>query len=148
LAWAEHYREDPFRLREVSWAVVHRCGATAAAYRQALRWAEAASRLEPGRGACLTTLGAAQYRVGQYQAALATLTRADQLNAASGESIPADLAFLAMTRYQLGQNEQAHSLLEKLRSLLKTPQVIDWSGDGEAQTLLREAETVLQAKKP
>jgi hypothetical protein len=147
-AWADHYREDPGRLREVSWAIVRQPGAMEATYEQARHWAEVADRLEPGKGACLTTLGAAQYRVGQYQAALATLTRADQLNAASGESTPADLAFLAMTQYRLGQKVQASALLARLRTILKNPNVIDWTKDDEAQDFLREAEEVVQAKKP
>jgi WD40 repeat protein len=150
---AEHYRDDPYQLREASWAVVHRPGAAAEDYRQALRWAEAASRLEPAQdkplpGPFITTLGVAQYRAGQYQQALATLIRADKLNASHGESIPADLAFLAMARHRLGQKEQALADLRQLRQLLTKPKVIDWTKDEEAKDFLREAEAVLRDAKP
>jgi WD40 repeat protein/serine/threonine protein kinase len=149
---AEHYREDPYQLREAAWTVVRRPGAAAADYHQALRWAEAANRLEPAKGKplpgpFLTTLGVAQYRAGQYQQALLTLISADKLNASHGESIPADLAFLAMARHQLGQKEQALADLQQLRQLLTNPKVIDWTKDEEAKAFLREAEGVVEGKK-
>ena len=56
----------------------------------------------PFEGPYQTTLGMAQYRLGKYQEALTTLTHADELNqAAQGGPVPADLAFLAMCRYQM-----------------------------------------------
>ena len=64
--------------------------------------AEIACRLMPFESSYHTTLGMAQYRLGKYQEALTTLTRADQLNqTAHGGHAPADLAFLTMTRYQM-----------------------------------------------
>ena len=59
--------------------VVRRPDAEPAAYRLALRQAEAACRLVPQDGEFLTTLGMAQYRVGQYAEAVATLTQADRI---------------------------------------------------------------------
>ena len=62
----------------------------------------------PFEGSYHTTLGMAQYRLGKYQEALTTLTHADELNQdAQGGSVPADLAFLAMTGYQIGEKDRA-----------------------------------------
>jgi tetratricopeptide (TPR) repeat protein len=153
LVLAEHHREDPYQLRVAAWTVVRRPGAAAQEYRQALRWAEAACRLEPAQadplpGPFFTTLGVAEYRAGQYQQALATLMRADQLNASHGESIPADLAFLAMARHQLGQKEQSRANLQQLRQLLTKPKIVDWTNDEDAKVFLREAEALMQGAKP
>ena len=83
-------------------AVAGRPGAEPAAYRLAVERAEIACRLMPFEGSYHTTLGMAQYRLGKYQEALTTLTRADELNQATGGGpVPADLAFLAMSRYQM-----------------------------------------------
>ena len=76
---AEHIPEDPAGLNTASWSVVQRPDADAAAYHRALRQAELACRLVPQDGEFLTTLGAAQYRVGNDAEAVATLTLADQI---------------------------------------------------------------------
>src|SRR5262249_38705473 len=52
----------------------------------------------------LNNLGVAQYRVGRFPEALATLRRSDEMYSKMAKrSRPADLAFLAMTQYQLGK---------------------------------------------
>ena len=102
LALAERFVELPHYLDQASRAVAGRPGAEPSAYRLAVERAEIACRLMPFEGSYHTTLGMAQYRLGKYQEALTTLTHADELNqAAQGGSVPADLAFLAMTRYQI-----------------------------------------------
>ena len=62
----EGYRESPYQLNAASRAVARRTHEKPAAYRLALRQAEAACRLEPNIGPYLTTLGMAQYQLGQY----------------------------------------------------------------------------------
>ena len=102
LALAERFVEFPYYLNRASRAVAGRPGAEPSAYRLAVQRAEIACRLMPFEGSYHTTLGMAQYRLGKYQEALTTLTRADELNqAAQGGPVPADLAFLAMSRYQM-----------------------------------------------
>src|SRR5712692_1562888 len=103
LAFAKDYREIPDRLNEASWSVVRWSWARPGAYPLALRQAEAACRQEPNNGVFLRTLGAAQYRNSKYAEALKTLTQSDKLN----KSRPADLVFLAMTQFQLGQKADA-----------------------------------------
>ena len=88
----------------------------------------------------LNTLGVAYYRVGEYQDAIDKLERCDKLRT---ESIPDDLAFLAMAQHQLGQKEQARATLERLRQIMKNWQ---WTTNGVAQGFLREAEAVMKPK--
>jgi tetratricopeptide (TPR) repeat protein len=140
LALAERSADDPNRLNDASWAVVRRPGATAAAYRRALRIAEAACRLGPKNGAILNTLGVAQYRVGRYREAVVTLKRSDLLNARTpAGSIPADLAFLALAEYRLGRTEQARDALRRLHAAMARPQ---WANDAQNQEMLHEADTM------
>jgi serine/threonine protein kinase len=130
-------------LNQASREVVHKAGASDSAYRHALRQAEEACRLEPENGAYIHTLGVAQYRLGQYPAAVETLARAKQLNATETDgSSPADLAFLAMAQHQLGHPEQAQALLARLREALLQPR---WSRDPESAVFLREAELLIAA---
>ena len=86
----------------------------------------------------LNTLGVAYYRVGKYKKAIDTLGRCDKLRT---ESIPDDLAFLAMAQHQLGQKEQARATLERLRQIMKN---WPWTTNGEAQGFLRETEELLE----
>jgi WD40 repeat protein/serine/threonine protein kinase len=145
LVWATSWREDAEGLNAASWIVVRHQDAGPEDVRQALRRAVAACRLEPKNGNLLNTLGIAQYRAAQYPEALATLTRAEPLNAAAFKaSHPADLAFLAMTHYRLGHTDQAQAQLERLRAALKQPQ---WANGEESQDFLREAEALLTGKQ-
>jgi len=59
-------------------------------------------------------------------------------------SIPADLAFLAMTQQQLGHAKEAQAELQRLRERMKDPR---WAQDAEAQGFLREAEALLAISK-
>jgi tetratricopeptide (TPR) repeat protein len=143
LALAENWPEDPERLRMATWEVVRQPDAPAGRYRQALRWAEAACRLAPNDYQCLTTLGVARYRVGQYKEALAELTRAGEL-IASGKTVghPVREAFLAMTYHRLGQKDQARDALSGVRNLMQfEPPEISVKN---IQPFLREAEALIE----
>jgi WD domain, G-beta repeat/Tetratricopeptide repeat/Anaphase-promoting complex subunit 4 WD40 domain len=142
LSWIKRYREDKFRLNELSWNVVRAPECSAQQYRQALRWIEAACRDDPDDGELLNTLGVAQYRLGHYGDALATLSRSDQFN----KDHPQDLAFLAMTHYRLGHKEQAQVALARLRETLKKPETAFWAFNEEVQASLKEAETLIDAQ--
>src|SRR5262249_41332684 len=109
-----------------------------------LRQAAAAVHEAPKDGNILNTLGVAQYRVGQYAAALATLTESEKLNTVAFKGTPPmDLAFLAMAQHQLGKREEAKATLARLREAMKQER---WAKDAEAQAFLREAEETLQQK--
>ena len=62
LALAEHRPVDATRLNNASWSIVRLPDAEAAAYRVALRQAEAACGARPEYGVFLNTFGVAQYR--------------------------------------------------------------------------------------
>ena len=140
LVLAERIPENPMSLHTTSWAVSRGPDADAAAYRLALRQAEAACRLIPNDEGLLEALGVAQYRAGLYEEAVATLTRADQLqHGPRGRADPADLAFLALSQHRLGRMDQARTNLGRLRQLMKKPERARSEQD---QNFLREAEAM------
>jgi WD40 repeat protein/serine/threonine protein kinase len=128
---------------EAAWNVVKVRDAGRDAYARALRQAEAAVHLAPKDSNILNTLGVAQYRVGRYADALATLTKSEKLNASKEGSLPADLAFLAMAQHQLGKKDEAKSTLGRLREAMKQPR---WAKDAESAGFLREAEDLIEGK--
>ncbi len=133
--------EDANALNSASWPFVSKPDQSIEQYRLALRRTETAHNIAPEVGSYLNTLGVAQYRVGQYEAALKSLTRSDELNTKQvGQSHPADVAFLAMVQHKLGHKDQARALLDRLREIMKSPQ---FSKDPESQAFLREAESLL-----
>jgi WD40 repeat protein len=144
LALSERWVEHLNSLNGASRAVAGRPGAELAEYRLALQRAEIPCRLMPFEGSYQTTLGMAQYRLGKYQEALATLTHAAELNqAAEGGSVPVDLALLAMIRYQMPDKDRAQANLDQLRQMM---QKSNWAQDEEAQRLLKEAEALLAGR--
>jgi WD40 repeat protein/tRNA A-37 threonylcarbamoyl transferase component Bud32 len=137
-SWARWVRgQSAEALNHAAWELVKLPNRPEADSRRGLRLAEAACRLEPNNGVYLNTLGVAQYHTGQYEEAQATLTRSNQLN---GNRQPADLAFLAMTQHRLNQGEAARATLQRLRELMKVPEI---AANAENQGFLREAETVI-----
>jgi hypothetical protein len=92
----------------------------------------------PDYGNFLNTLGVAQYRVGQLERALDTLTRSNQLH---GNRETADLAFLALTQHRLGQTEASRASLKRLREVMITREA---AANAENQAFLREAEVLIE----
>ncbi len=91
-------------------------------YREALEKAEKAVTLEPDKPYFIAVLGAAQYRVGAYENALATLTRAltraKKIRDDAGiEPGPVIGGFKAMALRQLGRDKQASAVMQQLRSV-------------------------------
>jgi tetratricopeptide (TPR) repeat protein len=142
---AQTYPEDPLALNNLAWALVKLPGGEMSGYRKALRCSEEACQLEPKNGLYLNTLGVAYYRVGNSEKALETLLRSDQITKTESQgSIPADLAFLAMTHQQLGHPKEAQAELQRLRERMKDP---PWAQNAEARGFLREAEALLAKPK-
>jgi tetratricopeptide (TPR) repeat protein len=138
---AQTYPEDLVALNNRAWPLVKGPGGEMSGYRKAVRYSEEACQLEPENGLSLNTLGIAYYRVGNYEKALAMLLRSDGINKTQLKgSLPADLAFLAMTHQQLGHAKEAQAELQRLRERMKDPH---WANDGEAKGFLREAEALL-----
>jgi tetratricopeptide (TPR) repeat protein len=140
---AQAHPENSAPIREAAWKVVKTREAGKDAYSRALRQAEVAVNLAPGNGFILNTLGAAQYRAGRYADALATLTKSELLNATKEGSRPADLAFLAMSRHQLGKKDEAKATLGRLRAVMKQPR---WVKDDKSVGFLREAEELIEGE--
>jgi WD40 repeat protein/serine/threonine protein kinase/tetratricopeptide (TPR) repeat protein len=128
--------EDLQALNNASFVFARRRDATAAEYRLALRLAEAAHRLVRDDANVLNTLALAQYRAGRYAEALATLTRCAELR----KDDPLDLAFLAMIRSRLDQQDEARTLLKRLREVLKEAGAVR---NAEVQGFLGEAEELI-----
>jgi len=130
-----------------SWEIVRQPDLPAVKYQTALSMALLANGLRPDYGMYLNTLGVAQYRAQKYNEALATLTRSQKLNAPQfgGES-PYDLVFLAMTRFQLGEQKQAADLLNKIKA--KADQVKEKDPQGKRLDLfIKEAESLIHNEK-
>jgi WD40 repeat protein len=141
---AEAYPGESPLLNQAAWAVVQSKHATQEAYALALRRAEIAARLAPEDGSILTTLGVAQYRIGQHAEAVATLLKADKLSTPRYEgSHMANLAFLAMAQHQLGHREQAQATFGRLKGSMKQPH---GAKHDRARAFLREAEELSQIK--
>jgi WD40 repeat protein len=116
------------------------------AYRSALDKAQKANTWEPNDPAILTTLGAAQYRVGSYEDAFKTLAKSARILTDAGEEPdPANVAFTTMTLHKIGRDEEAKAALEQLRELCKDEQFAE---DMDVQGLLAEAEGLIEGKKP
>jgi WD40 repeat protein/serine/threonine protein kinase len=140
LALAERIPESPEHLDQAAQLVTSRPGGETSAYRAALRQAEAACRLIPNDRDLLTTLGAAQYRLGLCPEAAGTLSEADRLGEAGGSpSSPRVLAFLVLALHGQGQTNQARIALERLRETMQQPLR---SRDEQAKVYWREAETI------
>jgi WD40 repeat protein len=174
IARAQRMGDDYMRLNNAAWKIVASPQADATRYAIALRAAQVAVSQVPedGKirtalgestvlpGGVLNTLGVAQYRVGQYEEALETLTHSGKLHpgtvAAEGEpqsgapktspisakegaylGYPQDIAFIAMSLYRLGRVEEAQAALAQLRDLMRG------SNDEESEAFLAEAEALI-----
>jgi WD40 repeat protein/serine/threonine protein kinase len=143
---AQEGDEDPVQLDKTAYDVMKEPGQDSASHRRALRWAEAACRLEPANGVFLNTLALVQYRLGNYQPARATLARAEPLNIARFDGPwPRDLALRALIEIRQDEAEPARATLQRLRGVLESTR---WSDAVEAKQWQREAEALMENKKP
>jgi eukaryotic-like serine/threonine-protein kinase len=94
----------------------------------------------------LNTLGAALYRAGRFDEAIARLD--ESVKASDGVGVPQDWAFLAMAHRKKGNDNEARSWLEKLRSH-KPDEKAGLSTDVvECRMFLKEAEALLREPPP
>ena len=116
LKYAAGLGDSPLTLTSAAKKVAVDPGRLPDAYRRAVTLAEAGIRAAPGDagGFLHTALGAAYYRLGRYDEALASLQTAAKLNPFPD---PANLAFTAMVQQRLGQPEPARRTLERLEAL-------------------------------
>jgi len=118
------------------WDAVKLAGSSERAYREAFATARRLTAVEPSNGEAWNALGAAQYRLGEFQEALATLDHCQDVgNCPSGRNT----AFLTMAHFRLGHVKEARDLLEQLRGRMRSR---PGAPDPDLQALLREAESV------
>jgi tetratricopeptide (TPR) repeat protein len=138
-------RDEALRLLgNVAWDIVKVDGRPIDDYQRAHRAIRDVWALSPDSPAFSNTLGAAQYRLGEYERALATLAHSDAWYVIDAESRqPSDLAFLTMTYAQLDEEKRALATMRQLQELMQRP---DLATRQENQALLREAEVLLRDK--
>jgi cytochrome c-type biogenesis protein CcmH/NrfG len=162
---ARTHCEDHLKLSSAAWQTAAVTGRKMEAYTLALRQAEAAVLSLPDTGFYLCTLGAAQYRLGQFAEALVSLSNAEKIQGTNEDLYLANLALLAMTHHQLAgkvgklkQNlngisllattycqlshmEQAQSTLAQLREAAKNQSL---ENSNSARSFLCEAEELIE----
>jgi len=114
----ENCNDLPELLNDLAWSIVHEPRALAGNFDLALQMARQAVDKNPNNGNFWNTLGVAQYRMKEWQAAITALEKARALHS-GGDAC--DLLFLAMAHWQLGNQEQARQWQQKaLDALPKT----------------------------
>jgi tetratricopeptide (TPR) repeat protein len=73
----------------------------------------------------LNTLGAAQFRTGDYKGALESLARSEATDFVVQDNHASNLVFSAMAQQKLGQHDKARALLRKVIDLAKEPNALD-----------------------
>jgi serine/threonine protein kinase/tetratricopeptide (TPR) repeat protein len=124
LAWRLATCPDP-KLRNGSWAV---------------ELARKAVGLEPEQGSWWNTLGAAQYRAGDWKAAIDALTKAMELRLGGD---PWDWFFLAMAHWRLGHKEEARRWYDQSVAGMQK----NFPHHEELRRFRAEAEELLEIKK-
>jgi tetratricopeptide (TPR) repeat protein len=154
---AESWRDDPARFLTAASDVVHQTWAPPSQYREALAWAQTACRSKPNNAVTWLDLAAAQYRLKKYQEAFDSLSKVDKLPPSDEGAILGGSRFsreylgrhetsaiLAMVQYQLGQKEQARTLLTGLKEWDQRQEEMAYP---ELLELIREAEALLMGPK-
>src|SRR5437879_8038476 len=85
----------------IAWEIASNSKSTPQRAAVAVAAIEEVLRSSPWNADIVNTLGVAQYRAGQYAAALGTLARSSALYAKTGKQQPADAAFIAMSHFKL-----------------------------------------------
>ncbi|MBK9388045.1 MAG: protein kinase [Planctomycetes bacterium] len=133
---------SPRELNQRSWRIVRQAGQPPREYAEALRAAQAARRGAHDDPQVLSTLGGALYRIGDPARAVVVLRQAERLSQARQSGArPADIAFLALALWQLGQHEEARAEKRKLEKLLEDPAQ---RSDADALALLEQVRSVVR----
>lgn len=134
-------------LHLAAWTVALAPGAPAAEIDGAIRLARNAVQIDGGHQLSLQRLGAALYRGGRFDEALAALDRSSRMNQASPASA---WYFLAMAHFQLGHADEARRWYDKgaafTQNLLADPApvaAVPWARRLAWQLLDHEASTLL-----
>jgi tetratricopeptide (TPR) repeat protein len=124
------------QLNRMAWLVVRDPGCPRELHELALRAAEIGVGLEPANGVRVNTVGVAQYRLGRFDEAIATLERSEQLT--EGTQI-SDFAFLAMSHARLGHRAEARTYLARVHESKDSLK----PDDEQYRRIIAEAEAVV-----
>jgi hypothetical protein len=130
---------DLNRLHQFCWLVVREPLHAAMTFRLAHCVLDTICRWQPNNGIFLSALAVAQYRIGEYQAALDTLARSEEFMPGT----PISVAVQAMARFRLGDKAGSLALLGRLVQVVHLP---PWHLDVEAAAFLREAQSLITSK--
>ena len=138
---------NPDTLNPVAWLCTYAPDAVAD-LTVPVQMAEAALAAYPAdeKRFALNTLGAALYRAGRIDEAIARLN--ESVKASGGAGVPQDWVYLAMAHYKKGNGEEARRWLEKVRAHVKDEKIAFSSDLVETRILLKEAEAVLREPPP
>jgi serine/threonine protein kinase/WD40 repeat protein len=139
--YLQAFGENAARLNSDAWQIVQRADQSAERYRDALAWALFATALEPKDSLFRRTLGVAQFRMGRFDEAVATLGRSSSAHR-NGRPRAEEYAVLALCHHALGQTEECRRYQEGLEELMATT---FWQSDPAARALQRELRDRLAA---
>jgi tetratricopeptide (TPR) repeat protein len=106
---ADPKNSSPYNI--LAWLLIAHPDPKARDPRRAVELAKKAVALQPKNDGYWNTLGAAYYRVGDWQAALDSLANSDALRTTTRQ--PDGLFFAAMAEWQLGHKDEAHKLYKR-----------------------------------
>jgi tetratricopeptide (TPR) repeat protein len=95
----------------IAWALATGTNTRSCDPEEAVEHAKEAVKLSPEKPCWWTTLGAAQYRAGNWDAAVDALTTSMKLH--GGKHFSHDSFFLAMVQWRLGKKDEAHRWYDK-----------------------------------
>ncbi len=134
----EHSAQDLAAMNGRAWAVARHGSEVAELGRDAALLAKQIVAASPNNADYRNTMGVALYRVGDYQAALESLRRSEELYLASGKGeSPANWAFIALSLRRTGEvakAEAARSTFDRLAGQTA------WAADAEVRAWGREVE--------
>ncbi len=129
-------------LAGIAWRIAMEPDLDAVDYEAAREAVERCLKEMPDEGAYLNTLGVLRYRLGLYQEALETFALSHAFYTQTyDEGVPADLAFMAMAHFRLGQEAKAQEIMATLRRIMKDSQN---ALSEDNQKHLAEAEALLR----
>ena len=111
---------EAYGLNNKDWEVVSSSDKDIDSYRSVVDKAQKVVDSDIMTHSTLRTLGVGQYRIGAYNKALETLNNAEKIRTDNNlESDPYNMAFIAMSQYNLDQVEEGRSVINSLRDDLE-----------------------------
>ena len=125
-------------MNNLAWSIVSRQECTRKQADCAIRLVEQCISLNPNESSFLNTLGVARYRSGEFDKAMASLTKS--VASLSGADVFYDAVFIAMCQWKLGEYESAREWLSKSRVALDQT----LAPPEEMKRFLAEAEVLIE----